>query len=346
MLAAPAVAVEPEREPEFRSPDDLPESCLLRQCREAAERANAAVAELHRQDPAAKAQAAAIADEMRLHATDRENLTQMRMQATVGAEVELRLLSIPVDAADALRQDGVVRLASGLPKELCDRVLAEINATIDRVVAQGGEMMPSTGFGDVQVKQSRYDLFLDNGGVVRQSLSTLLAAPTANSSAKSLLSEVLKLAFGDGPHATAPFRELSSLVSDPGAPRQPIHPDIPWHGYPALYTVFVALQDIDASMGPTVFLPRTNTESAHAAYNGGHKLPFMDRCEYRSAILKQGECVVFDARTLHAGTANESERRRALLYFTLQNPCVPDYTEVQRSIKPGIQLTLGDVWGG
>ena len=60
--------------------------------------------------------------------------------------------------------------------------------------------------------------------------------------------------------------ELSALVSEPGAPRQPIHPDNPHQERAPLLTCFVALQDISAPMGPTIFLPGTNTAEAHAAY--------------------------------------------------------------------------------
>ena len=37
-------------------------------------------------------------------------------------------------------------------------------------------------------------------------------------------------------------RELSTLIADQGAPRQPLHPDVHYHPYPQLYTCFIALQ--------------------------------------------------------------------------------------------------------
>ena len=70
-----------------------------------------------------------------------------------------------------------------------------------------------------------------------------------------------------GDAAGALFKELSVLISDPGAPRQQLHPDNAYQTICPLYTVFIALQDITTEMGPTVFLPRTNTQQCHEDFN-------------------------------------------------------------------------------
>ena len=55
--------------------------------------------------------------------------------------------------------------------------------------------------------------------------------------------------------------ELSSLVVDEGAERQPLHPDTEQQeGLAPLVTCFVALQDVRPAMGPTIMLPRTHTD--------------------------------------------------------------------------------------
>ena len=41
--------------------------------------------------------------------------------------------------------------------------------------------------------------------------------------------------------------------------RQPVHPDTVWHTSGGIVTLFIALQDVEADMGPTFFLPGTNT---------------------------------------------------------------------------------------
>ena len=64
----------------------------------------------------------------------------------------------------------------------------------------------------------------------------------------------------------ATLHEISSLVADPGAPRQCIHADtivLPCPQYPdasmaPLYTFFMALQDVEDDMGHTLFLPATH----------------------------------------------------------------------------------------
>jgi hypothetical protein len=52
------------------------------------------------------------------------------------------------------------------------------------------------------------------------------------------------------------FSELSCVVSDPGAPRQPLHPDTHWEPAAPLFSVFMALQDIDETMGACVCMVR------------------------------------------------------------------------------------------
>ena len=72
--------------------------------------------------------------------------------------------------------------------------------------------------------------------------------------------------------ADAEMCELSALVSDPGAPAQPLHPDTQTSGTRAhcgLITAFVALQDVTPEMGPTEVCARTNVAEAHRALSRG-----------------------------------------------------------------------------
>ena len=80
--------------------------------------------------------------------------------------------------------------------------------------------------------------------------------------------------------ADAEMCELSALVSDPGAPAQPLHPDTQTSGTRAhcgLITAFVATQDVTPEMGPTEVCARSNVAEAHRALsNGGGVIPFLN----------------------------------------------------------------------
>ena len=79
----------------------------------------------------------------------------------------------------------------------------------------------------------------------------------------------LRAVLGGSVGENAELFELAALVSDPRAPRQPVHPDTPFKAGDgaAIVTTFVALQDVDESMGPTGFIPQTHTSEAHARFN-------------------------------------------------------------------------------
>ena len=98
--------------------------------------------------------------------------------------------------------------------------------------------------GAVLCRHQRWDLKLD------------MRLPEVRDAADQVLSQLgpsLVALLGGG----AQLFELGALVADGGAPRQPIHPDVPWSRAAAVLSIFVALQDIDTTMGPTLFLPRT-----------------------------------------------------------------------------------------
>jgi hypothetical protein len=130
------------------------------------------------------------------------------------------------------------------------------------------------------------------------------------------------------------FHDFSSLVADPGCKHQPLHRDIPFRQLPPLFTVFVALQDVQEDMGPTVLVP-----ASHRLSIAEHK--WVDPNLYRRALLRKGDCIVMDARTWHFGSANNSGgtsiadgagaargeigRRQVLFYFSLRNPAHADY---------------------
>mmetsp|Transcript_13054 Transcript_13054/g.52282 ORF Transcript_13054/g.52282 Transcript_13054/m.52282 type:complete len:215 (+) Transcript_13054:572-1216(+) len=159
----------------------------------------------------------------------------------------------------------------------------------------------------------------------------------------------------------ATLRELASLVADPGAPRQVVHPDTPFledaasedddlSDRPSLVTCFCALQDIDETMGPTLFLPATNDRAAHKRFfdrDPAVKDALLRETPARLSTLGAGDVSMFDSRTLHCGTANvdwNANRSRALFYVSFKRADVVDPGN-PGSIRPCYDgaLALGDL---
>ena len=197
---------------------------------------------------------------------------------------------------------------------LLDHVNDELEKALQKVreylALDSGDVEPMF-FGNVLARQHRHDLKLDLTPQVVEALDELLGA----------LAPTLSTCLGDD----AVLYELAALVSDPNAPQQPFHPDTPHvetQGL-AVLTAFVALQPIDATMGPTSFIPSSQTAEAHEAFNcaedgGKRKLELLrSRPAYRGT-LGTGDATLFDSRVIHCGGANISSRRRVLFYVSFR----------------------------
>ena len=124
----------------------------------------------------------------------------------------------------------------------------------------------------------------------------------------------------------AEWFDLTALRTEAGATRQPIHYDTPYQKVPGLFCAFIAMTDVDYSKGSTVFLPGTheNTRERRAFEEGGpEKDAMLGQASSAYTTLKAGDAVVFDMRTLHAGTANlaleEGGGQRLLFILTFRN---------------------------
>ena len=149
-------------------------------------------------------------------------------------------------AAEVLRKEGCLVLEGMLPVAICDALRAEVDSALDSAIAAHADS--GEAFGSVLVRQNRWDMHLRETGVVAEALRTVRVG----------VAQVLRgLLSADDADVVPTLIELSSLISDPGAPRQPIHPDVQFDSGSPQYTVFVALQDTTAEMGPTLFLPQT-----------------------------------------------------------------------------------------
>ena len=334
-----------------------------------------------------------------------------------GRNKAIKPKSIQARSRQALLDDGVVRINNVLSAATAGRLRSELLIRRDKAYAaiedEGADWRED--FADVLLKSNRCDLLLPLKGspTVQRALRELLfgtAAPrnlestgrrrsngssssssssststVSSSSSSSTLYAVLCAAFGED----AILYELAALISTPGAPRQPVHPDNPHQDQPPLLTCFVALQvlsrrasdglsaviasdglyavmasdglpavmadlmaglpsfpplapsicsplclisphlpsplrllstcfvalqPINATMGATLFLPRTHTAQAHAAFGGGgsggqmtisSRDAMLRDCESSVALLGTGDAVLFDSRTMHCGGKNE-----------------------------------------
>ncbi len=147
---------------------------------------------------------------------------------------------------------------------------------------------------------------------------------------------------------TAPIG--SSSFTNPGSYRQMIHPDLPYQVEAPLYVVFLALQDVTDEMGPTSFLLKTNTAKAIDIFDSGDmdvKDDQLVNADCRMATLKKGDAVVFDARVLHCGGANDQQNgsTRVMLNFSFRNPKVKGDMGYKGSMMPGYvgAMKLSDV---
>lgn len=266
------------------------------------------------------------------------NLEKMRTkQAMESCKVSDLLTESEENAIHSLERDGFFRFDEVLSADSCCHCLATINSQLSEAVRDGTDFyseVETTGFGNVYSRDHRWDMYLQNEGTFAKSLVEMFADTNC---ALHRFFHALFLT------EDSKLFEFSALVSDNGASSQPIHPDTQYRPQCPLYTVFVALQDVEADMGPTIFLPGTHTAEAHARlFDPAKKDEFLGGCEYKQALLKRGDAVVMDSRTMHYGDANW-RGRRVLLYFTFHNPRYCGNDLPTGSMFPDLSLSLCDL---
>lgn len=249
--------------------------------------------------------------------------------------------SKPATVGKLLVRDGAVSIPNVLSSASADALLAFINMESDkskREVTEG--IVPfDSRFGGVNCRGQdglfgrRQDMYLPmSEPIVRDAMSEVMT---------QLQPLLLETVTADGM-----LHEFSSFVADPGAPRQCIHadtivlpcPQFPQASMEPLYTIFIALQDIEDDMGHTVFLPQTHTPEAHLLWNTDQrkKEKFLERQNVVQSALKKGDVSIFDSRLLHCGCANTSNKRRVLAYCTVskqQRWPLPDGLHGSNSVR-------------
>lgn len=218
-------------------------------------------------------------------------------------------------AARTLKEDGVVRLNNALSASTAAMLRTEIlERRAQGLTAMNNGEDWTQYFANVFVSSNRWDLLLPLKGMrgVQAALRELFVG-------SATVCNVFLSLLGDD----ATLYDLAVFISEPGSPRQPVHPDNPHQEHPLMLTCFVALQDIHSFMGPTTFIPKTHTAAAHAEYDDIFQCDAM-LSERPSvvALLNSGDAVLYDSRTMHCGGLNDVHEgaTRALLYFSFLNP--------------------------
>ena len=223
--------------------------------------------------------------------------------------------------ANVLSKEGVVRIDNVLSPQLADQmreyVFKLLQESVDQVAAGSAKQIDR--FANVLLRSNRYDLTIPLGATTRDGGSSPVISALHHVFCRSAVKPLIESVFTD----EAILYELSCLISEPGSQRQVMHPDnpiIPGREKPTLLTCFIALQDVDLNRGPTVFMPRTNTEQIHETFgdevvsDGKSESPKDELLRTRKTvlgILPKGCCAIFDSRLIHCGTANRGKKHGA-----------------------------------
>lgn len=255
-----------------------------------------------------------------------------------GASKVDRNVQLAVEQVKALRLDGVIRIDNALSNELADdfrtQILRQRNDAASMIEAN---LVPSEAlYGVENQRVSRCDLQLsllraENDNQRHVLADTLQELLGTCGTLRHVYEQLVTL---DGE-----FYELAAVITDPGSSRQKIHPDLPFKKDAPLYVVFLALQDVNEAMGPTSFLLKTHTDKENRKFHDP-SIEVRDKqissADHRISTLQKGDAVIFDARVLHCGNANDSENgsTRVLFNFSFRNPKVEGDLGYKGSIRP------------
>ena len=256
-----------------------------------------------------------------------------------------------------IMEQGVARINGRLSKTTDASLLEYVNQRLEESLhptdtaelSNADLYQQQTKFADVQGKHNRWDMLmpLEESNPVMQALYELLQE-------NPVLSETIESILGPA----AQLYELGSIVSDPGSERQMLHADYNYQPdfqpkLPPALTCFVALQDVDANMGPTTFLPGSATSLYHQEIEDrqedfSSKDGLLAESPNMLSTLNSGDCSIYNPMTLHCGGANRSEKRRCIFYFSFKNPKFneKDWPLAYASLSPDLRvrgLTLPDM---
>lgn len=271
------------------------------------------------------------------------------------AEASSKEMRLGTAQAKILKRDGVLRINSALSPEVSTRLRQHLldQQTVAEKETEKDAAASKLYYGVEQARKNRCDMHLslsrsgvqgesenDEGHVLADALQALLSN---DGGTLRPVYEALVSTKGE-------FYELAGIITNPGSNRQMIHPDLPFQKDAPLYVIFLALQDVTEAMGPTSFLLKSHTEKTINIFDSGDmeaKDEQLRKANCCLATLGAGDAVVFDARILHCGGANDLEAgaTRVMLNFSFRNPKVQGDIGYKGSMMPGYvgSMTLGDV---
>lgn len=252
------------------------------------------------------------------------------------------------EQAKVIKRDGVIRIDNALSSDLADDLREYVleQQSLASSLVESNKVAAEALYGVENQRASRCDLQLSllRGGYAADS-----GESNKVSQDQHVLADVLLEILGkDGSlrhiyeslvSLQGELYELASVITNPGSKRQKVHPDLPFKNSAPLYVVFLALQDVTEAMGPTTFLLGTHTKKENARFHDSSQ-DIRDKqissSGYRLSTLKKGDCVIFDARILHCGNANDPDEgsTRALFNFSFRNPKVTGDLGYKGSIRP------------
>jgi ectoine hydroxylase-related dioxygenase (phytanoyl-CoA dioxygenase family) len=255
-----------------------------------------------------------------------------------------------------LEIDGLIRIDHVMDEAVADTLrdyLIDLRARATQAVEDGTISDSQQRFADVLLNRNRCDLKVPLGpSPVNTAVLDVLQKNGYPSRVRSVIEGVFDSYGGNGKYAS--LWELNCFMSTAGARRQLIHADNvcldPVQGLhdncddndvgkePILLTCFIALQDIDSTMGPTIFMPGTHTIDAHNRFFETNRDVASTRTDTYSpkntllssskavmgAPIPKGSCIIFDPRVLHCAGENccysDPQKTRALFYMSFKNP--------------------------
>jgi len=219
--------------------------------------------------------------------------------------------------------NGCCLLNDAIPADICKTLADFVDARLldarQQIVESGFDEATYVGevFGKLRCREQRWDLKLPFEGPVAEAMVSL------GSSFGGLLTQILG--------RDAIMTELSSIVSDPGAPQQPLHADT-YVAESGMVSLLIALQPITRAMGPTVLCPRTHSPAGAKllsalkpqganeveAQTPGYQDEVLEALKGVHASCDMGTAVMYDSRLLHCGgmnslASNGGARRRVLV---------------------------------
>jgi len=262
---------------------------------------------------------------------------------------------LATEQAKVIKRHGVMRIDNALDEDMCDRLRQHVlrqQELADIATTENIELSEDY-YGVENRRKNRCDLLLslipDEDDTEDITLNVLQQVLGAEGTLRPIYEELVT---NDGE-----FYEFATVITNPGSDRQQIHPDLPFRKDAPLYVIFLALQDITEAMGPTTFLLGTHTHKERSKFdNPQMKDEQLANADSRLALLNKGDAVLFDARILHCGNANEVEggsTRGEFAHFSafthtspssLVDPLTHKIMKQQCSTSPFAILRKSGVW--